>query len=103
MVTDWVFDSNLRPFLTVLGWVTGYAFDANDWEAVAHGVRESDAEADRCYEYEFAGRTPARLRLGQDPGTSVVHVRVQVPAEVEPQVRVAVSIFQHFHIRDEPA
>jgi hypothetical protein len=100
MVADWIFDENLRPFLTALGWVVGYQFGTDDWEAISTGVRDSDGEADRWYEYEFPGQHPAKLLLACDPGTSVVQVRASVKDELEPQVRLAVSIFQRFHVRD---
>ena len=96
----WVFEDNLRPFLTVLGWVAGYALDADDWEAIATGVRETDAEAGRWYDYEFAGRHRAAFSLSRDPGTCVVHVRVRVPEELEPQVRLVADIFAHFRVRE---
>jgi hypothetical protein len=98
MITGWIFDGNLRPFLTVIGWIVGYSFDADDWVALSHGVRESDAEANSWYEYEFVGRYSAHLRLGRDPGSSVVQVRAGVPADVDPQIRLALAIFAHFHV-----
>jgi hypothetical protein len=100
LVEAWVYADNLRPFLTVLGWVVGYALDADDWTAISFGVCDSDAEADRWYDYEFAGRHCAAFSLGADPGTGVVLVRAQVPAELEPQVRLAADIFAHFRVQE---
>jgi hypothetical protein len=103
MIAEWIYRENLKPFLMGLGWLVDYPFDSDDWTAISHGVGASDGEAGRWYEYEFAGRLPARLRLAHDPGTSVVRVHVEVPAEVEPQVRITLLIFQHFHVRDGTA
>jgi hypothetical protein len=100
MVTDWIFDENLRPFLTALGWIVGYQFDNDDWEAISLGVRDSDGETGRWYEYEFHGQHSSKLVLARDPGTSVLQVRASVPAELEPQIRLAVFIFQRYHARD---
>jgi hypothetical protein len=98
MVQDWILRQNLRAFLTAVSWVVGYPFGADDWAAIEHGVRESDDETGQRYEYTFAGQQAAKLLLARDPGTAVVHVRVEAAAEVEPQIRLALSIFQHFHI-----
>src|SRR4051812_26294018 len=98
MVTDWIFDDNLKAFLTALGWIAGYPFGPDDWEAVSCGVRENDGDDERWFEYEFSGPHPAVIRLAPDSGTCVVRVQISTPAEVEPQVRLAVAIFQHFRI-----
>lgn len=98
----WVYEANLRPFLTVLGWVVGYSFDADDWAAISFGVRETDAGQDRWFGYEFVGRDRAVLRLGIDPGTAVVHVDVAVRPELGPQVRLAADIFAHFRVHSGP-
>jgi hypothetical protein len=96
----WVYQDNLRPFLTVLGWIVGYSVDTDDWTAIAVGVRESDMEADHWYYYELNGRYRAVVSLAIDPGTSVVHVRAEVPAELEPKVQLAADIFAYFRIRE---
>jgi hypothetical protein len=94
----WVLEDNLRPFLTVLGWLVGYTLDPDDWDAIASGVRKTDAEAGCWYDYEFMGKHRAALSLGIDPGTSVVHIRVGVPAELESQVQLAADIFARFRV-----
>ena len=66
------------------------------------GKREEERKEqdERWYAYELAGKHTARLRLGRDAGTSAVRLRVEVPAEVEAQVRLAVTIFQRFRVRE---
>jgi hypothetical protein len=96
----WVFEDNLRPFLKALGWVVGYSLDPGDWEAIAAGVRETDAEAERWYDYEFAGKSRTAFSLARDPESCVVQVRVTVPVELEPQVRLAADIFARFRVRE---
>jgi hypothetical protein len=98
MLADWVFQNNLRPFLTVLGWIAEYQVDEDDWLAVSCGLRSSDVEAVRWYEYGFLGRHSVRLWLAYDSGSSVIHARVEAPAALEPQVRLAVAVFQHFRL-----
>jgi len=99
MLANWVFTDNLRPFLLSLGWFVGYALDEDDLAAIGFGIEATDEEADRWFEYDFAGELPARLHLAVDPGTSVIHLRIEVPAIAEPKVEAALAIFQHFRVQ----
>ena len=99
MLANWVFEENLRPFLLSLSWFVDYDFAPDDWTVIRYGVEASDQEADRWYEYEFAGQYHAVLWLARDPGSSVVHVRVEVPAAVVPKVEAAFEIFEAFRIK----
>jgi hypothetical protein len=101
MLVNWVFEENLRPFLLTLGWFVGHDLGEDDWTAIRHGIEATDQEADRWFDYEFAGHQGAALGLALDPGTSVVHVRVEVPASVVPKVETAIAIFQVFRIRSD--
>ncbi len=101
MLADWVFADNLRAFLMALSWFLGHPFDDDNWTASHHGVEGTDEEAGRWFDYEFTGEHTARLRLAADRGTSVIHVRVEVPATAEPKVEAAISIFQHFRVRPD--
>ena len=101
MLSNWVYADNLRPFLLTLGWFVGYAFDDDGWSAIRFGVEGTDEEADRWFDYKFEGKSSARFRLAVDPGTSVVHARVEVPAVAEPKVEAALSIFQHFRVQPD--
>jgi hypothetical protein len=102
-LAGWVPESGLRPFLTALGWAVGYGVGTADWEAIAAGLRESDSLASQWYLHEFPGRYHARVQLARVQGTSVVRLRAQVPAEVKPQIRLAVAIFQQFRLQGESA
>jgi hypothetical protein len=61
-------------------------------------VRESDAEAGRWYDFEFAGPAPVRFRLGQDRGSSVLHHRVECPDEIAGRVQVAAEIMAEYRL-----
>jgi hypothetical protein len=84
MVSGWILEVNLRPFLTALGWFVGYDFDEDDWTAIHWGIKDTDVEADRWYDYEFAGDELAAIWLPCDPGSSIVHVRLGVAEGVAP-------------------
>ena len=102
MLADWVFADNLRAFLTALGWFVGCSLDDEDWTAIHRRVEGTDEEAGPWFDYDFTGEHAASLRLAADPGASVIHVRIEVPAPAEPNVEAAISIFQHFRVRPGP-
>jgi hypothetical protein len=95
-----VWDDNLRPFLTALGWLADYGFDADDWEAVSHGVRNTDAEAGVWFEYELCGRERVPFSVAfDDAGSSIVMVRAAVPAALEAQAWLLGRFCREFHWR----
>jgi hypothetical protein len=93
-VRNWIFEENLEPFLIALGWITGSDFGPEDWSAVAIGVQDTDEEADRWYDYPLADAT--RVAITRDPGSGVVHLRVDVPDWQHREVGLAFEIFGHF-------
>jgi Fe-S-cluster containining protein len=98
-VAGWVIAGNLLPFLTAVGWVVGYGFGPGDWETVSAAMPQTDATADRWHNYAFAGGHRAKVRLARDPDGGTVQVRLEVPKEVEAQVKLAIGIFQRFHVQ----
>jgi hypothetical protein len=34
MVSGWILQDNLEPFLTTLGWIVCYSFDDDDWQQI---------------------------------------------------------------------
>jgi hypothetical protein len=102
-VTGWVAADDLRPFLTALGSVVGYDVTEDEWAAIAAEVGESDSEAGYWSEQEFAGGHRVKVQLARDPRGRGVQLRLEVPREVEPQVRQAFATFQHSSPRERPA
>jgi Fe-S-cluster containining protein len=94
----WVIADNLLPFLTAVGWVVGHGFGPGDWEKVSGALPQTDAAADRWHVHAVAGGHRARVRLARDP-EGVVQVRLEVPREAEAQVKLAIAIFQRFHVQ----
>jgi hypothetical protein len=99
MVADWIWQDNLEPFLTTLGWVVGYSIDEDDSQAIKTGLLETDGDLLRWCSYEFAAASIVKFKLAIDRGTEVLQVEVDSPTELEPRVEMAVAIFQHFHLR----
>ncbi len=102
MLTNWVFDENLRPFLASLGWFVGYDFDPDDWTAVGVGIEATDQEKGSWFDYVFVGRHRACMKLARDPGTSVVHIQIDVADAVVPKVEASMAIFQTYRVRPNP-
>lgn len=99
MSADWIFDDNLKAFLTVLSWEAKYDADPDEFSIIELGVRETDAEAHRWYSYEFTGRDRIAFSLAVDPGASVVHVRFEAPAIIVPRIEATIAIFAHFIVQ----
>jgi hypothetical protein len=99
MVTDWIFEDNLRAFVLAIAQFAGYPFDEDDWLAIRSGIEGTDEEAGHRFDYEFPGRHVLRFWLARDPGTAVVHARVEAPPGVVPKVEAALQIFQFFHMK----
>ncbi len=99
MVAGWILRDNLEPFLTTLSWVVGYSIDDDDWHAITTGLLETDGDLLRWCSYEFADDGVVKFNLAVDRGTEVMQVKVDAPIGFEPQVELAVAVFQHFHLR----
>ena len=79
MVTDWIFEDNLRAFIVAIAQFAGYRLDQDDWLAIRSGIEGTDEEAGNWFDYEFPGWHGLRFWLARDPGTAVVHARVAAP------------------------
>ena len=95
-----LFEDNVRPFLTALGWIVGGRLDDDDFEAVGWALRNTDREQGHWFEYEFSGevRTPFAVAF-DEAGASIVWVRAEVPAEFAPRVQLLADFCWHFHWR----
>ncbi len=102
MATEWLYRENLAAFISVLGWLAEYDTAPDELTAIDYGVRETNAEADQWYEYEFVGLHRIAFSLAADPGTSVVHVRIEAPTDLKPKIDMAIAIFAHFHLQQLP-
>jgi hypothetical protein len=78
IVAGWVWDSNVRPLVDSVAVLVDYRTDEWDWDAVTFGLDGTDSETlDGWYSYPLVGTDTVTLELANDPGTSVVHVRVR--------------------------
>lgn len=96
-LADWVFEENLRPWLEVVSKVVGYDFDDLDWQAVATGIKDSDAEQSRWYEHPL-GEGPSHVKVAREVGAAVVAVNVVVPEDTGDRVKLATAIAQTYRL-----
>jgi hypothetical protein len=102
MIHDWIFDDNLPAFLTTIGWIIGCELDNEERADITSGVAESDGDHDKWFQYELKGDSPARLELACDHGCGVVQVRIEVPQALEERVKLAIQIFNEYHVTRTP-
>jgi hypothetical protein len=102
MVANWIYDENLSVFVETLGYIVGSQFDPVELALIEEGVRESDGDADRWYEYRILGHVCAcHMRLALDPGSCVIQVRLDLPELQAAQALVALFMCQCFYLRTE--
>ena len=100
MLTAWIFEENLRPFLTALAWAFTVKFDADDWLAISHGVKETDADHERWFEYEFSGKGgTVMFGVARDVGSCVLSVRVHHQENAD-KLRAIIMMCQEFSVRE---
>ncbi len=95
MIADWIFESNLPAFLTVISWIAGYELAPDECAIIIKGAAESDSDRDDWFSWEFGG---IPIELGCDQGSGVVQVRIQSPQALSDQFRLATQIFSTFRL-----
>lgn len=74
---------NLRPLAVELARMADYSLSDSDWTALGHGLRETDAEGGRWFEYPLGHVT---IRAALEPGADeMVSVSVDGAAADEQQ------------------
>ena len=79
--------------------LVGYEFDNLDWDAVASGVRETDYEEQRWFEYALSGRQSLTLGAALDSGTRVAWIRAATDGEMEIRLNVAADLMADYALK----
>jgi hypothetical protein len=98
MITDWILEENLLPFVTMASRVVGRVMDEDDREWLPAAVAAADAEANRWFELPLTPDGTQKLQLAPDPGSCVVHVRAEVSHSFGPQIEVLLQVFQEYKL-----
>lgn len=88
----WIREENLRPMFEFAPQLVGYQFDDLDWDAVASGVRETNYEEQRWFEYALSGRQSLTLGAALDSGTRVAWIRAATEGEMKLRLNVAADL-----------
>ncbi len=75
MISNWIYEENLLPFLEVLANISDYKFNSDDWVTIEYGIKNTntDANPERWFDYSFGGTS---FSVGKDQGASVVFFRI---------------------------
>jgi hypothetical protein len=81
-VAGWVDEDHVVTLMRQISAYIGYAYDELDEVALTGALDDTDDEKDDgWFEYPLAGTPPLSIRLARSPGSAVVSVRVDGPAD----------------------
>ena len=96
MLEGWIWEENLQPYLTAIAWAFDLEFSADDWLAISHGVKTTDASGDKWFEYEFFGNgCNLQFALARETGGNEIAIRLNTRNKAE-VVRAVGMICQGF-------
>jgi hypothetical protein len=75
-VAGWVWEENVNRFMRHLAYTVAYDFDDLDRGAVETGLKDTDAERGRWFDYLLVGQGQLKVELARDPDASPIMVRV---------------------------
>jgi hypothetical protein len=93
--------TNLKPFLTTLGWIANYEFDESDWDEAVASIEKTNFDDDLWFDYEIVGSHSLRVRMSQ-VDDELIAVDLNVPAELLPLTRLALEICSFFALSSNP-
>lgn len=107
IVSDWIFEENLKPFVEMVAFTVGAEFDDNiDWVAISYGIPGTDDDAGQWFEYSFMGTTRLDLALARSPGATVISVRLdseQEQPELRAKLEMLIMVCQDYTLRSNHA
>lgn len=97
MVTDWIFEESLKPFLETLAFLVNYRFDESDWIAFEIGILETNDETNHWFNYRLMGDYDLEVKIALDKDSGVVLFQIQSDFHIE-EIQLAAFIFQSYHL-----
>lgn len=98
MHPEWIWRDNLVPVLDLLASLAGHRFDDDDLNAVELGIRDTDCDADRWFEYEFSGKITVKVYIAEDRGANVRMLKVESPPDVGLSVATVIDVAQRYKL-----
>lgn len=97
--STWIFKENLYPWLEYVALRCGYDFDDGDRAAFEYGIRSTDVEGDRWFDYSLSGNETCQIYVALDPGSSVVIVGGEFPKHLQQEVDTLTDIAQLYFLK----
>gem|GEM_PF-2857237 len=98
IIENWILENNLKPLMEMLSHWAKYTFEPDDWDAIHYGIQESNRETNKWFDYILSGVEPVSIRLAADPGSSVVHVRIECSPSLAAKAGVALELMQNYKL-----
>jgi hypothetical protein len=102
MISAWIWEGNLRPFLEMVALLVKCPFDADNWTAIQYGVRDTDNDADKRYTYPLLGEPELLVEVAAEPGASTIMVYLSseaiLTAELRAQITTLINVCQNYSV-----
>ena len=93
-IATWILQDNLSRFLDRVSALIRFRFQEWDWDAIRFGVRDSDAEQNRWYEYELNGQPSVNLAFAHAGNGKRLCVRIETDAIIAARLDAFARIMQ---------
>jgi hypothetical protein len=98
VLENWIYESNLRPFLSIVFDFVEYEFDESDLQAVEHGLQGTDVEQNIWFDYDLNTKKGLLIALAHDDNSSVIFVKTKSTSEIEAKIAVVLDIMGNYHL-----
>ena len=95
LLSYWILENDLIPFIELLSEASNYSFDENDETAIQLGVKETDYETELWYEYSLETDSEIKLKLAKDLGTDVVFFEIYGPQNIIDRMSIILDTINH--------
>ena len=99
-IADWISAANLPTFLAALADLVGFGLAPDDRTRLVAALADTDSGDDRWCACSMPGSKTARLRFARDGASDKVRIWLEVPAELRPQARFALRLFQRYRVSE---
>jgi hypothetical protein len=91
----WIPEDHLQRFLTLLAKIVSYPINDGDRDAIRFGIRDTDEEQNRWYDYPLFGTPPVYLGFAC-AGRERLALRWQMQEPVGQRIEALALILQHY-------
>lgn len=99
MIANWICEENLKPLLEVVSTFIGYSFDDSDWTAISEGIKNTNVEQDRWYDYALIADQTVKVKIAEDVDAGLIFVQLESEKDIEAKAEVAIGIFQEYTVK----